>query len=142
MNIALIGYGKMGKEIEKIAFSRKHEIALIVEKDNADLVSDNDLKRCDVAIEFSTPKTAVENIEKCMSVGLPVVVGTTGWYQNFERVKKLCDKNKGSLFYATNFSLGVNIFMKINSQLATLMNNYKDYEVSIEEIHHIHKNEP
>ncbi len=139
MKIALIGYGKMGKEIEAIALKRNHEIVLIVEKDNEDLVTENDLKKADVAIEFSTPNSVIANIERCLNAQLPVVVGTTGWYEHFEAIKKQCTAKKGSLFYATNFSLGVNLFFKVNSYLAELMNKYTDYDVSMEEIHHIHK---
>lgn len=139
MNIALLGYGKMGKEIETIATQRGHEIVLIVDNTNSDLVTDNDLKKADLAIEFSTPQSAAENIKKCLGLGIPVVVGTTGWYDNFKEIEKLCKAKKGGLFHATNFSVGVNIFMKVNAYLAELMNKYKEYDVSMEEVHHIHK---
>jgi len=139
MNIALIGYGKMGKEIEAIAIKRKHKIVLHVEKDNADLVTENDLKRADVAIEFTTPHTVVDNLKRCITAGLPVVVGTTGWYDQFAEIEKLCLSKKSALFHATNFSVGVNLFFKVNKYLAELMNKYEEYEVSMEEIHHIHK---
>lgn len=139
MKIALFGYGKMGQQIETIAMERDHEIVLIVDSTNSDLVTDNDLKKADVAIEFSTPQTAVENIKKCISVGLPVVIGSTGWYDHFKEIEKLCTQKKGGLFHATNFSLGVNLFFKINTYLAELMNKYKMYDVSMEEIHHVHK---
>lgn len=139
MNIALIGYGKMGKEIEKIAVKRGHEIVLIIDKDNADLVSENDFKKADVAIEFTTPHTVLENIKKCFDSNLPIVVGTTGWYDHFEKIKTECVANKKSLFYASNFSLGVNLFFKVNKYLAELMNKYPEYDVCMEEIHHIHK---
>lgn len=139
MNIALIGYGKMGKEIEAIAVQRKHKIVLHVEKDNADLVTENDLKKADVAIEFTTPHTVVDNLKKCIAARLPVVVGTTGWYDQFAEIERFCLQNKSALFYATNFSVGVNLFFKVNKYLASLMNKYGDYDVSMEEIHHIHK---
>ncbi|MBL7930355.1 MAG: 4-hydroxy-tetrahydrodipicolinate reductase [Bacteroidia bacterium] len=139
MQIALIGYGKMGKEIEAIALKRGHKIVVKIDKDNAESITDNDLKKADVAIEFSTPHTTVSNIKRCFSAGLPVVVGTTGWYDHFEEIKKECEKYQGALFHATNFSLGVNLFFKVNSYLAGLMNKYADYDVSMEEIHHIHK---
>lgn len=139
MNIALIGYGKMGKEIEAIAIQRKHNISLIVEKDNADLVTDSDLKRADVAIEFSTPHSVIQNIHTCVNAGLPIVVGTTGWYDKFDEIKQFCEANKGGLFYASNFSLGVNLFFKVNQYLAELMNHYPEYDISMEEIHHVHK---
>lgn len=139
MKIALIGYGKMGKEIETIALERKHEIVLIVEKDNEDLVSKKDLQKADVAIEFTTPHSVVANLKRCMEAQLPVVVGTTGWYQHFEEVTNYCKTHNGTLFHATNFSIGVNLFFKVNTYLAELMNNYSNYNVSMEEIHHIHK---
>lgn len=139
MNIALIGYGKMGKEIESIAVKRGHHIVLIIDKENSDLVSDKDFAKADVAIEFSTPHTVVQNIKNCMDAKLPVVVGATGWYDHFEEIKTYCTEKKGALFHATNFSLGVNLFFKLNSYLAELMNKYNDYDVSMEEIHHIHK---
>lgn len=139
MKIALLGYGKMGKEIEQIAVNRGHEIILKVGKSNADTISPEELRKADVAIEFSTPHTVVKNIERCLDSGTPVVVGTTGWYEQFDAVKKNCMAKNGSLFYATNFSLGVNLFFKVNAYLAGLMNKYPEYEVSMEEIHHIHK---
>lgn len=139
MNIALLGYGKMGKEIEAIALQRKHTIVLKVDETNATTITTNDLQQADVAIEFSTPHTVIQNIKKCFEAQLPVVVGTTGWYEHFEEIKNECAKKNGTLFHATNFSLGVNLFMKVNSYLAEMMNKYSDYEVSMEEIHHIHK---
>ncbi|MCW3077520.1 MAG: 4-hydroxy-tetrahydrodipicolinate reductase [Bacteroidetes bacterium] len=139
MNIALIGYGKMGKEIETIALKRKHKIVLHVEKDNSDLVTEKDLKKADVAIEFTTPGTVVDNLTRCMEAGLPVVVGTTGWYDHFAEIEHLCLQKKGGLFHATNYSVGVNLFFKVNKFLAELMNKYEEYDVNIEEIHHIHK---
>ena len=139
MKIALLGYGKMGKEIEQIALNRGHEVVLKVGRSNADNITSADLKAADVAIEFSTPHTVLKNIERCLESGTPVVVGTTGWYADFEKIKKNCQDKNGSLFYATNFSLGVNLFFKVNTYLAELMNKYPDYNVSMEEIHHIHK---
>jgi 4-hydroxy-tetrahydrodipicolinate reductase len=134
-----MGYGKMGKEIESIALKRGHNIVLKINRQNADSVSDSDLKKADVVIEFSTPHTVLDNIKKCLNAGVPVVVGTTGWYEHFESIKKMCEENKCGLFYATNFSVGVNLFFKVNSFLAELMNKYEEYDVSMEEIHHIHK---
>lgn len=139
MNIALFGYGKMGKEVEAIALKRGHSIVLKIDKENSDLINTEDLKKADVAIEFSTPDTVIENINKCLDVSLPLVIGTTGWYDHFDVIKTVCAKKNGSLFHATNFSLGVNLFFKVNAYLAELMNKYSDYEVSMEEIHHIHK---
>ena len=139
MRIVLLGYGKMGKEIEKIAIDRKHEIVLKVDETNANTITKEDLKKGDVAIEFSTPHTVVNNIYKCLDAQLPIVVGTTGWYEQFEKIKNDCASKKSSLFYATNFSIGVNLFFKVNKYLAELMNNYPDYNVSMEEIHHTEK---
>lgn len=139
MNIALIGYGKMGKEIEQIALSRGHKIALIVDAHNASSYSLEELKKADVAIEFSTPDSALDNIHKCFDAGVPVVVGTTGWLNKLEEVKKACTDKNQTLFYTSNYSIGVNLFFKLNQQLAKLMNRYKEYNVSMEEIHHVHK---
>lgn len=139
MNIALIGYGKMGKEIEQIALSRGHKIALIVDAHNATTYTLDELKKADVAIEFSTPDSALGNIYKCFEAGVPIVVGTTGWLDKLEEVKKKCTDKKQTLFYTSNYSIGVNLFFKLNQQLAKLMNNHKEYNVHMEEIHHVHK---
>lgn len=139
MNIALFGYGKMGKEIEAVAIKRNHNIVLKINKANVESITAADLKKADVIIEFSTPHSVLENIKKCINAQVPVVVGTTGWYDNFSDIKKLCSEKNGTLFHATNFSLGVNLFFKVNTYLAELMNKYNNYEVSMEEIHHIHK---
>jgi 4-hydroxy-tetrahydrodipicolinate reductase len=139
MNIALIGYGKMGREIEAAALKRGHSIVLKIDANNAQTVSESEFKKADVAIEFTTPHSVIENIKKCFNASLPVVVGTTGWYDNFPDIKLLCSEKNGALFHATNFSVGVNLFFKVNKYLAELMNKYENYEVSMEEIHHIHK---
>ena len=139
MNIALLGYGKMGKEIETISLQRGHTIVLKVDETNASSFTDEDLKKADVAIEFSTPHTVISNIKKCLDVQVPIVVGTTGWYNEFEMIQELCLQKSGALFHATNFSLGVNLFFKLNTYLADLMNKYENYDVEMEEIHHIHK---
>lgn len=139
MNIAIIGYGKMGKEIEQIALQRGHQVTLKINSANvADFNFDN-LKQVDVAIEFTNPDLAVNNINVCLSSNTPVVVGTTGWYDRFEEVKEQVDQNEGSLLYATNCSIGVNLFFKLNKYLADLMNSHQDYDVSMEEIHHTQK---
>ncbi|MDA9563849.1 4-hydroxy-tetrahydrodipicolinate reductase [Flavobacteriales bacterium] len=135
MKIALLGYGKMGKAIEQIALKRGHSIAA---KTN-EMVGDVLLSDADVAIDFSVPTAAVQNIKKCFAVNVPVVVGTTGWYQHFAEVKELCEKENQSLFHATNFSVGVNIFFEINKKLAALMNPQTDYEIEMTEIHHTQK---
>jgi 4-hydroxy-tetrahydrodipicolinate reductase len=139
MKIALLGYGKMGKEIEAIALQRHHTIVLKVDDTNSASITKTDLQQADVAIEFSTPHTVISNIKKCLDAQLPIVVGTTGWYDSFKDIENECQQKNGTLFHSTNFSLGVNIFMKVNSYLAELMNKYANYEVSMEEIHHIHK---
>lgn len=139
MNIALIGYGKMGKEIEQIALLRGHSITLKVDITNASTYSVEDLKKADVAIEFSTPESALNNIYKCFDADVPVVVGTTGWLNNLDEVKKKCTDKKQTLFYTSNYSIGVNLFFKLNEYLAKLMNNYPEYNVEMEEIHHVHK---
>lgn len=139
MNIVLFGYGKMGKEIEQIALQRGHTIVLKIDKDSlADATKEN-LAKGDVAIEFSTPHTVVDNIKKCFDAKLPVVVGATGWYDQFDSIKKECLQKNGSLFYATNFSVGVNLFWKVTEQMAKLMNGFPEYEASMQEIHHVHK---
>lgn len=139
MNIALIGYGKMGKEIEQIALSRGHVISLKVDKDNAETYSVEELKKADVAIEFSIPESAVGNIYKCFEANVPVVVGTTGWLDKLNEVQVKCVDNNQALFYASNYSIGVNLFFKLNEHLAKLMNAYPEYNVAMEEIHHVHK---
>src|ERR1019366_483499 len=139
MNIALIGYGKMGKEIEKIALQRGHTIVLKVDVDNANTYTIEDLKKAHVAIEFSTPETAINNIFKCFDAGVPVVVGTTGWLNKLEEVKKKCLEKNQTLFYAPNYSIGVNLFFKLNEYLAKLMSTFPNYNVTMEEIHHVHK---
>ncbi|MDR2962280.1 MAG: 4-hydroxy-tetrahydrodipicolinate reductase [Bacteroidales bacterium] len=141
MNIALIGYGKMGKEIEKIALERGHTIALVIDIANAaDLTAENlRTKKVDVAIEFTTPATAFGNYVVCFDANVPVVSGTTGWLEKFAEVKHWCDTQNKGFFYASNFSLGVNIFFAVNKRLAELMNAYPDYDVAIEEIHHTQK---
>lgn len=139
MNIALLGYGKMGKEIEAIALQRNHTIVLKVDETNANTFTNDDLKKADVAIEFSTPHTVISNIKKCFDSQVPVVVGTTGWYDSFTEIEKEYSQKNGTLFHSTNFSLGVNLFFKINTYLAELMNKYNAYDVEMEEIHHIHK---
>ena len=139
MKIALIGYGKMGKEIEQVALSRGHSIVLKVDVNNTNTYSVEELKKADAAIEFSTPESAIKNIYKCFEIGLPVVVGTTGWLNRFDEVKLLCKENNQTLFYASNYSIGVNLFFKLNEYLAKLMNLHAGYNVTMEEIHHIHK---
>jgi 4-hydroxy-tetrahydrodipicolinate reductase len=139
MKIALLGYGKMGKIIEKIAIDRKHEIVLKIDLDNQHELTAENLKKADVAIEFSTPATVLGNIEQCFKANIPVVVGTTGWYDKLEQIKQQSEQNNNALIYATNFSVGVNIFFHLNKILAKLMNGYPYYDVQVEEIHHTQK---
>ena len=139
MKIALLGYGKMGKIIEKIAIDRKHEIVLKIDYDNQHELTAENLQKADAVIEFSTPYTVLGNIEHCFNAGVPIVVGTTGWYNELQQVKQRCEQNNNSLVYASNFSIGVNIFFHVNRVLAKLMSNYPYYDVQVEEIHHTQK---
>jgi len=139
MKIAIIGYGRMGKEIESIAKSRGHEISLIVDHDNAKNFDKEQLANSDVAIEFSVPESAYDNILSCMDASLPVVVGTTGWLNKMDEIRRKCEEENKTFFYASNFSIGVNMFFEINRRLAQLMNHYPNYDPSVEEIHHIKK---
>ncbi len=139
MKIAIIGYGKMGKMIEQVAPERGHQIGLIIDLDNASDLTPENLKGHDVAIEFTTPGTAVQNISACFDAGIPVVSGTTGWQKHFETVKKRCLEENQSFVYASNFSPGVNILFSMNSKLAGIMNNYPPFTVRMEEIHHTQK---
>ena len=139
MKIALLGYGKMGKEIEAIALQRGHTIVLKVDESNATTFTNEQLQQANVAIEFSTPHSVISNIKKCIHAQVPIVIGTTGWYDHFTEIETECKQNNGTLFHSTNFSLGVNLFFKVNTYLAELMNKYNEYDVEMEEIHHIHK---
>jgi 4-hydroxy-tetrahydrodipicolinate reductase len=139
MKIALLGYGKMGHEIEQIAVKRGHSIALKVDANNADAFSPAMLSGIDAAIEFSTPSGAVKNIHTCFEANVPVVVGTTGWLDKLDEVKRACNEKNAALFYASNYSIGVNIFFKLNEYLAKMMNAQAGYDVSMREIHHVHK---
>lgn len=139
MNIALIGYGKMGHEIEKIALKRGHNIVSIIDMNNLEEFNSPAFKSADVAIEFSTPDSAIQNYRKCFEVGVAVVAGTTGWLEHLDEVKRACAEHGKTFFYASNYSLGVNIFFALNKYLAKIMNNYPSYEVKMEEVHHIHK---
>ncbi|AEV97516.1 4-hydroxy-tetrahydrodipicolinate reductase [Niastella koreensis] len=139
MKIALIGYGKMGHAIEEIALQRGHEIVLKVGIENiADNTVEN-IKKADVAIEFTGPEVAFENVMRCLDAGVPVVSGSTGWLQRFNEAKAHCTKNNGALLYASNFSVGVNIFFAINKKLADLIAPHPEYQVSITELHHTQK---
>ncbi|MCF8346538.1 MAG: 4-hydroxy-tetrahydrodipicolinate reductase [Bacteroidales bacterium] len=139
MNIAIIGYGKMGREIERIARQRGHKISLVIDMDNTGELNASGLAETDVAIEFSSPASAFDNISHCLKAKTPVVSGTTGWLDSYDEIVQLAHKTETGFFYASNFSIGVNILFAINTRLAELMNNFPQYEVSMEEVHHIHK---
>jgi 4-hydroxy-tetrahydrodipicolinate reductase len=135
MNIALLGYGKMGKTIEQIAIKRGHHIVLTVDKDDEGY----DITKADVAIDFSIPAVAYNNISNCLNHGVPVISGTTGWLHDYDKAVVLCKEKKGAFIYASNFSLGVNIFFELNKTLAKMMSRLKQYHVTMEEIHHTQK---
>ncbi len=139
LNIALIGYGKMGKAIEEIAVQRGHTVILKIDINTMDQFTKENLAKCDVAIEFTSPHSAVENIITCLQAGVPVVSGSTGWLQRWNEVKTTCEQQGGALLYASNYSVGVNIFFELNKRLAQLMNPHGEYEVSMTEIHHTEK---
>mgnify|MGYP001011864172 FL=1 len=139
MKIALIGYGKMGKTIEQIALSRGHQIVSIVDINNPEEFQSANFKSADVAIEFTTPATAFDNYMKSFAAGVPVVSGTTGWLDRIGEIKEKCEKEGKTFFYASNFSIGVNIFFALNKYLAKIMNNFPSYNSSMTETHHIHK---
>lgn len=139
MKIAIIGYGKIGREVAATAQERGHTLGLVIDLDNRSELTRENLAKVDVAIEFSTPDAAFGNISDCLEAGIPVVSGTTGWLASWEKMVALCEKMGGGLFYASNFSVGVNILFAINARLAELMNNFPEYDVSINETHHIHK---
>lgn len=139
MKLALIGYGKMGMAIEEIALKKGHEIVLKVNIDNLQDFTAANVQKADVAIEFSHPGSAFENVTKCLEFGVPVICGTTGWLERYEEAKDICSKHQGALLVASNFSIGVNIFFEVNKRLAALMAQHGDYEVSLEEVHHTQK---
>lgn len=135
MNIALLGYGKMGKTIEQIAIKRGHNVVLTIDKDDKNY----DITKADVAIDFSVPTVAFNNISNCINNNVPVISGTTGWLDKYDDAVALCKEKKGAFIYASNYSLGVNIFFELNKTLAKMMSNLKQYNVSMEEIHHTQK---
>jgi 4-hydroxy-tetrahydrodipicolinate reductase len=139
MKIALIGYGKMGKAIEEIALAKGHEVVLKIDMDNQHDLTPENLHKADVAIEFTGPHSAVNNLEKLFDAGIAVVSGSTGWLERWEEVKNYCEAKNGAFIYASNFSIGVNLFFELNTYLAKLMSNHPGYEVSLEEIHHTQK---
>ena len=139
MNILLLGYGKMGKTIEQIALERGHQIAGRIDADNYADIHHLDANAVDVVIEFSSPESAADNITHCLKRGWPVVCGTTGWLSHRQAIEDLCREQKGAFFYASNYSIGVNLFFRLNKVLAQFMRNYPSYHVSMTEIHHTEK---
>ena len=139
MNILIIGYGKMGKTIEALAQERNHAIIYKVDQHTPDTLEDVDASKVDVAIEFTQPDAAPNNIRFCLEHGIPVVSGTTGWLSQKAEIEAYCNQQQGAFFYASNFSIGVNIFFRLNQYLASMMKAYPDYQPRLEEIHHIHK---
>ncbi|MDR2823831.1 MAG: 4-hydroxy-tetrahydrodipicolinate reductase [Prevotellaceae bacterium] len=139
MNIALIGYGKMGKTIERIALQRGHKIVCKIDIENLQMFDSEEFKSADIAIEFTSSQVAEQNVRKCFERGKAVVCGTTGWTERLSVLKKEINERGYTLFWASNFSLGVNIFFALNAYLAKIMNNFPSYDVMLEEVHHVHK---
>jgi 4-hydroxy-tetrahydrodipicolinate reductase len=135
MKIALLGYGKMGKTIEKIAIERGHDVVLKIDEN----IEDYDLSKADIAIDFSVPQAAFNNITTCFKNQLPVICGTTGWLENYEKAVESCEQENSAFLYASNFSIGVNLFFGLNEKLAKMMSAFSNYSVEIEEIHHTQK---
>ena len=139
MKVAIIGYGKMGHEIEQVLLQRGHSVALIIDQENAHDLCAEKLAGVDVAIEFTTPTTAYSNVRTCIECGTPVVSGTTGWHEQLAELQELCRERGSSMIWSSNYSLGVNITFRLNRYLAELMNRFEGYNVAIEEIHHTQK---
>jgi 4-hydroxy-tetrahydrodipicolinate reductase len=139
MNFALIGYGKMGRTIEALGKIQGHSFPVIIDVHNREQLSSGKLKEIDAAIEFSTPSVAPGNIKECINMGIPVVSGTTGWNEKLPEIEAYCREKNGTLFYASNFSVGVNILFALNRKLAEIMDQFPEYTVSINEVHHVHK---
>lgn len=139
MKIAIIGYGRMGHEVEELARERGHDIVLTINQDNSHELTAENLSKADVAIEFSTPETAFNNVKVCLNAGIPVVSGTTGWLNQLEEAKNITNSKGGTLFFASNYSIGVNLFILINKLLSKHLNEVGGYDVAIEEIHHTRK---
>ncbi|HDR68208.1 MAG TPA: 4-hydroxy-tetrahydrodipicolinate reductase [Bacteroidaceae bacterium] len=139
MNICLLGYGKMGREIESFGTERGHRFPLVIDENNQEKLNMQNLKDIDVVIDFSSPLSAPDQILFCLESKVPVVSGTTGWSNRLKEIEARCKQLEGTFFYASNFSVGVNIFFYINRILAAIMNRFKTYSVSLKEVHHIHK---
>ncbi|MCX2741617.1 4-hydroxy-tetrahydrodipicolinate reductase [Pontibacter anaerobius] len=139
MKILLIGYGKMGKTIEQTALAKGHQIIGKIDHSNTQELRKYTAANTDVAIEFTHPESAFSNISYCLTQGIPVVSGSTGWLDKYEQAEALCAENKGAFFYASNFSVGVNLFFHFNEYIASKMKDYKEYSVAIREVHHLQK---
>ncbi len=139
MKIALIGYGKMGQMIEELALQRGHQVVLKIHIDNTETFTKENIESADVAIEFTAPDSAYDNVKKCLDFGVPVVSGSTGWNDRLDKMKKYCLDKNGSFLHASNFSIGVNIFFEVNKLLARLMSGQLEYDVDMKEIHHTQK---
>ncbi len=139
MKVAIIGYGVMGREIEKILQERGHETVLVIDADNRDMLTADNLRKADAAIEFTTPSTARANVSACLQAGIPVVCGTTGWNDDLQSACEECDRLGGTFFWSSNFSIGVNIMFMVNRYLAHIMDRFPEYEVSMTEVHHTRK---
>lgn len=139
MKIAIVGYGRMGRAIEKAALAKGHEIVVVIDSENDWQTYSGNLAKADVAVEFTTPETAAKNISRCLGSKMPVVTGTTAWEDRLPEIKKQCLDENGALFIASNFSLGVNIFFRLNKWLATVMDKFNQYDPSIDETHHTGK---
>ncbi|MCD8102520.1 MAG: 4-hydroxy-tetrahydrodipicolinate reductase [Alistipes sp.] len=141
MKVVIIGYGKMGREIERLLTTRGHEIVLVIDEDNRGELNEGRLRECgaEVAVEFTTPETAYGNITTCLEAGVGVVSGTTGWLDMLPEVERLCREKGGAFFYASNYSVGVNIFFRVNEALARMMEPFGAYDVTVEEVHHTQK---
>ena len=139
MKIALIGYGKMGKAIEEIALTKGHEIVLKIDVQNNHEFTKENIQKADVAIEFTGPHSAFENVKKCIELGIPVVSGSTGWLDKWSEIEAACKAHNGCIVYSSNYSIGVNLFFELNKQLAKLMEPYADYDISMVELHHTEK---
>ncbi|MDF1575450.1 MAG: 4-hydroxy-tetrahydrodipicolinate reductase [Bacteroidales bacterium] len=139
MNIALIGYGKMGRTVEALGLDQGYSFPVIIDEDNRSLLKPDHLRGIDAAIEFSTPSAAPANILECIRMGVPVVSGTTGWNEKIPEIEAFCRKKNGTFFYASNFSIGVHILFALNRKLAEIMDQFPEYAVSMSEVHHVHK---
>jgi len=139
LKILLVGYGRMGHEVERMAKKRGHQVIMTIDQENQNDMIPENLQKADVAIEFSLPRAAYNNIMTCLQAGLPVVSGTTGWLDKMPRVKEYCNQHGQAFFHAANFNVGVNLFFRLNELFARIMNDYSHYDVEVEETHHVHK---